>query len=199
MELLSEEIYNLRISPREDDFIYRFSKINLDELNLETNKNTLVGFHIFRTNILPIKNYDKRYYMAVTNYLTERNYKQIYPFNNSLTLTTLKAAKNPMKLFKEKYGLTKTDISKCQIFEVYNSKNVIIYSVNIPKIFKNMRKMKITKNIHLYSNPFGEKTIVDVYQDIVSTKFSSLNKRFFFFYDNLKISLKEKHILERIL
>ena len=48
MELLSEEIYNLRISPREDDFIYRFSKINLDELDLETNKTILVGFHIFK-------------------------------------------------------------------------------------------------------------------------------------------------------
>ena len=198
MELLSEEIYNLRISPREDDFIYRFSKINLDELDLETNKNILVGFHIFKTNILPIKNLDKKYYMTVTNYFTEKNYKQIYPFNSTLTLTTLKATKNPMKIFKEKYGLTKTDISKCQIYEVYNSKNVIIYSVNIPKIFKNMKKMKITKNIHIYSNPYGEKTIENMYQDIVSTKFSSLNKRFFFFYENIKINLKEKHILERI-
>ena len=95
--------------------------------------------------------------MTVTNYFTEKNYKQIYPFNSTLTLTTLKATKNPMKIFKEKYGLTKTDISKCQIYEVYNSKNVFIYSVNIPKIFKNMKKMKITKNIHIYSNPYLRK------------------------------------------
>ena len=134
--------------------------------------------------------------MTVTNYFTEKNYKQIYPFNSTLTLTTLKATKNPMKIFKEKYGLTKTDISKCQIYEVYNSKNVFIYSVNIPKIFKNMKKMKITKNIHIYSNPYGEKTIENMYQDIVSTKFSSLNKRFFFFYENIKINLKENIFLK---
>jgi hypothetical protein len=198
MELLSDEIYNLRISPSQDDYIYKFSKLNLDELELESNKKVLVGFHIFRTNMLPIENYDKRYYIAVTNYFTEKNYKHIYPFHNTLSLTTLKATKNPMKLFKEKYELTKTDISKCQIYEVFNSQNIIIYSVNIPKIFKNIKKMKITKNIHLYSNPFGEKTIENIYQDIISTKFSTLNKRFFFFHDNVKISLKEKHILERI-
>ena len=77
-----------------------FLKLRLDELDLETNKNILVGFHIFKTNILPIRNYDKKYYMTVTNYFTEKNYKQIYPFNY-VELTTLKATKNPMKIFKK--------------------------------------------------------------------------------------------------
>ena len=41
-----------------------------------------------------------------------------------------------------------------------------------PKYLKILKKMKITKNIHIYSNPYGEKTIENMYQDIVSTKFS---------------------------
>ena len=77
MELLNKEIHNLRISPREDDYIYRFSKLQLDNLELQSNKKIIVGFHIFKTTPLPIKNYDKKYYITVTDYLTENKFKHI--------------------------------------------------------------------------------------------------------------------------
>ena len=199
MELLNEEIHNLRISPREDDYIYRFSKLQLDNLELQSNKKIIVGFHIFKTTPLPINNYDKKYYITVTDYLTEKKFKHIYPFNNTMDIATARSIKNPSKLFKEKYDLTKKEASSCKIFEVYNSKNVVIFGVNIPRIFKKLKNMKITKTLHMYSNPYCDKNIESIYSDIVSTKFSGLNKRFFFFYDNIKISLKEKHIMERII
>ena len=44
MELLTQEIYNLKIKPSENDFIHSFSKLELSNLNLKPEKNILVGF-----------------------------------------------------------------------------------------------------------------------------------------------------------
>lgn len=198
MELLTEEIYNLKIDKSDNDYIHKFSQLRLNELDLEPQKNCLVGFLFFKTSILPVKDYNKKYFMTVTNYFTEHKYKIIYPFYNSLELTSTKNSKNPKKLIKTKYGLKNSEIDKINLYEVYNVNNIIIYAVNTPKLFKFMKEMKHHKAIHLYSDPNSNQEIESVYSDIISTGFNRLNKRFFFFYNNIKISLKEKHILERI-
>ena len=198
MELLTEEIYNLKIDKSDNDYIHKFSQLRLNELDLEPQKNCLVGFLFFKTSILPINNYDKKYFMTVTNYFTEHKYKIIYPFYNSLELTNAKNSKNPKKLIKSKYELKKSDLDKIKIYEVYNVNNIIIYAVNTTKLFKFLKDMKNHKAIHLYSDPNANQKIESIYSDIITTNFNQLNKRFFFFYNNIKISLKEKHILERI-
>ena len=38
MELLSKEVFDLKISPKNDEYIHQFSKLSLDNLNLKSNK-----------------------------------------------------------------------------------------------------------------------------------------------------------------
>ena len=56
----------------------------------------------------------------------------------------------------------------------------------------------MTRVLHSYSDPYNVNEIEQLYPQIVMSRLSSLNKRFFFFYDNIKISIKEKNILEKI-
>ena len=64
MELLTQEIYNLKIKPTDNGFIQSFSQLKLSNLNLKSEKNILVGFLLFRTNVVPVNNYDKKYYIV---------------------------------------------------------------------------------------------------------------------------------------
>lgn len=198
MELLTKEIYNLRLNPEDNGFIYNFSRLELSNLNLKPEKKVLVGFLIFNSYILPVNNCKKSLFMAVTTYLTDKKYKYIYPFSINMDVVTEKLSQKPEKIFKTKYNLTKQELDKIQLFEIYNLDNIKIYAVNVPKISKKLKEMKLTKVIHMYSDPFIQKDVTQLYPQILSTNFSGLNKRFFFFYNNIKVSLKEKHILERI-
>ena len=104
----------------------------------------------------------------------------------------------PEKILRTKFDMTKTEIDKCQIFEVYNCNNVKIYGVNISKINKKHKNMKITRVLHMYSDPYINKDVISLYPQVISTNFNSLKKRFFFFYKNIKVNLKEKYILEQV-
>ena len=198
MELLTQEIYNLKIKPSDNDFIHSFSKLELSNLNLKPEKNILVGFLLFRTNFLPINNYDKKLYIATTTYLTDKKYKMIYPLSIDMDLVTEKDSMKPEKILKRKFEMTKTEIDKSQIFEVYNCNNVKIFGVNISKINKKQKTMKLTKVLHMYSDPYITQDVVSLYPQVISTNFNSLSKRFFFFYKNIKVNLKEKYILEQM-
>ena len=195
MELLSKEVFDLKISPKNDEYIHQFSKLSLDNLNLKSNKKNLVGFLFFKTEIVPINNYNKQFYLAVTKYFTENNYKYIYPLNINLNLDS---SQNISKLLKKKFDFTKKEFDKCKIFKIYEFDNICIYAINIPKIFKKIKELKITRVLHSYSDPYNVNEIEQLYPQIVMSRLSSLNKRFFFFYDNIKISIKEKNILEKI-
>ena len=61
MELVTQEIHNLSLDNTINTrFIQKFSKLNLNHLNLEENDNILMGHVFLQTSILPINNYDKQ-------------------------------------------------------------------------------------------------------------------------------------------
>ena len=142
MELLTKEIYNLRLNPEDNDFIYSFSRLELSNLNLKPEKKVLVGFLIFNTYILPVNDFGKSLFMAVTTYLTDKNISTS-TFSINMDVVTEKLSQKPEKIFKTKYNLTKQELDKCQLFEIYNLDNIKIYAVNIPKISKKLKENEI--------------------------------------------------------
>ena len=130
--------------------------------------------------------FGKSLFMAVITYLTDKKY--IHPFQ--YFDVTRKLSQKPEKIFKTKYNLTKQELDKCQLFEIYNLDNIKIYAVNIPKISKKLKEMKLTKVIHMYSDPYT-KSYTTLSTNIIHKVV--LNKRFFFFYNNIKVNLKETY------
>ena len=132
MELLSKEIYNLRISNSSlsKNFIQKFSLLNLKSLHLDNKEEVLVGHIIFQTDIQTIHDYTKKLFIAKTSYYTHKKYKIIYPLHNILDIAPIKIIDNPHKYFnnilKERYKFPKSIINKIQIFEIYNKDNVVI-------------------------------------------------------------------------
>lgn len=200
MELLSEEIFNLKLKPNSNDFIQKFSELSLDNLGLE--QEVLIGQIYFTTHIQPVINPEKKYFIAVTSYVTEKNFKMLFPFNVNLKKKSTKATQNPKKYYskilRENYGFTKKNTEEIQIFEFYNHNNIIIYGVNVPCL-KKLRDLKVTKCLHFYSEPEFTTDLKELYSQVLVTKLNGLKKRFNFMYDNIRISLKEKHIIERII
>ncbi len=73
MELVNQELHNLKIdSPINRSFIQSFSKLNLNSLNLQESDKILVGHVFMQTNLLRVNNFNKKYYMTITNYFTEK-------------------------------------------------------------------------------------------------------------------------------
>ena len=58
--------------------------------------------------------------------------------------------------------------------------------------------MKKTSVLHLYTDPTTGFDIENLYKQIISANFSSLNKKFYFFYNNIKVFLRERIFLEAI-
>lgn len=202
MELLSHDLIKLQIDNTiSNDFIQKFSKLELNNLNLDQNKKILIGHIFIKTNIVPINNYSKELFMSSTSYITEKNFKLVYPLNSNMELVSSNSLKNPLKyfakIFKEKYGFTKKFLDNMKVTEIYNYNNIIIYAINISSIQK-FKKHKITNTIHLYTDPERNDSLTELYSQIIEPGRNNLSKRFYFFYENLKVSIKERHILERI-
>lgn len=200
MELLSDEIFNLKIKPNGNDFIQKFSELSLD--NLELQQEVLIGQIYFTTHIQPVINPTKQYFIAVTTYVTEKNFKMLFPFNINLKKEPKKVIKNTKKYYskvlKENYGFTKKNTEEIQIYEFYNHNNIIIYGVNVPCL-KGLKELKVTKCLHFYSDPGFVSDLKELYSQVLVTKLNGLKKRFNFMYDNIRVSLKEKHLIERII
>ena len=200
MELLSEEIFNLKLKPNSNDFIQKFSELNLDNLELEDD--LLIGQIYFTTNIYPVKDPGKTYFMAVTSYITEKNYKLLYPLNVNLKKLPTKVSKNPKKyyskLLKENYGFSKKNTDLVNVYEIYNYNKVIIYGVSVPCL-KGLKELKVSKCLHFYTDPNFVSDLRELYSQVLITKLNGLKKRFNFMYNNIRITIKEKHIIEKII
>jgi hypothetical protein len=204
MELVTREIHNLSLDNTINTrFIQKFSKLNLNHLNLEENDNILMGHVFLQTSILPINNYDKQLYIAISNYFTEKKNNKLYPFSNKLILTSKKILNNPNtywnKILKDNYSFTKKLIDKVKIYQVHLQDNIVIYLINIPTLTKKIKELKKTNVIHLYSNPNTGLDIDDLYKQVLQLSINSLNNKFYFFYNNIKVVLKERNIIEGIL
>ena len=208
MERLSDEIYKLKISKSVNpEFIQDFSKINLNDLNLKEDDTILVGQVIFHTHICYVNNYKKKYFMSITNYFTEKTSTSIYPLQSKLNLVKSKVKDNPKKYFskilKDQYGYVKINLETVQIFEIFNQNNVVIYAINIPTVKKKLKELKITKKIHLYTNPYLKELstpiLSNLFTQVLSTSINLLDRRFYFFYNKIKIAIKERIILEKII
>jgi hypothetical protein len=208
MERLSNEIYKLQISKSlTPEIIQEFSKINLNTLNLKEDENILVGQLFFHTHICSVNNYKKKYFMSITNYFTGKVKTPIYPLQSNLNLVKSKVKDNPKKYFrkmlKDQYGYLKINLETMQIFEIFNQNNVVIYAINIPTVKKKLKELKITKMIHLYTNPYlkelSKPVLSNLFSQVLSISVNSLDRRFYFFYNKIKIAIKERHILEKII
>tara|TARA_B100000795_G_C22613235_1_gene365926 strand:- start:136 stop:744 length:609 start_codon:yes stop_codon:yes gene_type:complete len=202
MEQLSDEIHNLTISTGKN-FIQKFSQMNLKKLNLEDDHNILVGHLIFHTNVYNVTNLKKKYFLALTTYFTEKKNNMIYPLSSNLILVKKTSLNKPLKYFnkilKEKYSFTKSNIENVTIFEVYNKDGIIIYGINIPILKKKVKELKNTRIIHLYKDPYTTHSLKELYIQVLSNHMNSLDRRFYFFYNNIKITIKEKLFLEKLL
>lgn len=198
MELISAKIKKLQISEyNPDEIIQRFSKLNIKKLELEKEENILLGILIFKTKKFKINNYNKKYYLVSTNYYTDNIYTNIYPLSVNLNLVKsneLNKMDSYLKILlkkKFKYNLG------FNYFEIYKKKNINIIGININKDLKNI-KVKKTKIFHFYKDPNITDKIKDIYQNILNTNMNSLSNRFYFFYKNIKMAIKEDLIIRNI-
>ena len=203
MERLTQDIHNLKIIPTKNpSFIQKFSQLNLQNLSLEEDDNILVGCLFFHTNVKEVINLQKKYFLALTTYFTENKYNKIYPLYSNLHLEKRKNLKNPQsyfkKILKENYRISKLNLENSHIFEVYNTNGIIIYGINIPIQKKKVKELKQTKIFHFYKDPYSNKNIQELYTQILSTNMNFLDRKFYFFYNNIKVTIKEKIFLEKI-
>jgi hypothetical protein len=203
MELVTQEIQNLTLKPSvNNSFIQHFSKLNLNSLKLDENKKMLVGHVFFQTKLIAVNNLNKKYYIALTNYYTEKKKSNIYPLSNKLNLLSEKTLKNPRKYYhkilKDNYSFTKTLLDKVEIYEAFQEDNIVIYLISLPHITKKIKELKFTDVIHLYTNPHTGYNLEELYKQIVSEGINGLNKKFYFFYNNIKIKINEKVLLKAI-
>jgi hypothetical protein len=204
MELVTQEIHNLTLEPSiNNSFIQHFSKLNLNSLNLNENKKMLVGHVFFQTKLLAVNNLNKKYYVSLTNYYTEKKKSKIYPLSNKLNLLSDKVIKNPRKYYhkilKDNYSFTKTLLDKVKIYKTFMEDNIVIYLISLPNITKKIKDLKFTDSFHLYTNPKTGFNLEELYKQIVNEAINVLNKKFYFFYNNIKIKLNERVLLKAIM
>jgi hypothetical protein len=204
MELVTREIQNLTLEPPiNNSFIQHFSKLNLNNLKLDENKKMLVGHVFFQTQLLAVNNLNKKYYIALTNYYTEKKKSKIYPLSNKLNLLSEKGIKNPKKYYhkilKDNYSFTKALLDKVEIYEAFLEDNIVIYLISLPHITKKIKDLKFTNSFHLYTNPNTGFNLEELYKQIANESINGLNKKFYFFYNNIKIKLSEKVLLKAIM
>ena len=203
MELVNRELHNLKIdSPINRSFIQSFSKLNLNNLNLEESDKILVGHVFMQTNLLRVNNFDKKYYMTITNYFTEKKNSRIYPLSNKLSLQSNKILNNPRKywtkILKDKYSFTKTLLDNVKIYQVFFEDNIVIYLISLCGITKKIKELKKTEGIHLYNDPNTGYNLEYLYMQVINNSINMLSKKFYFFYENIKIKIKESQLLEGI-
>jgi hypothetical protein len=203
MEIVTQEIHNLKIDSHVNrSFIQSFSRLNLNNLKLDDNKKILVGHVFFQTKLVPVTNLDKKYYLAITNYFTENKKTRLYPLSNKLSLLSEKILNNPrkywIKILKDNYSFTKALLDKVKIYQVFLEDNIVIYLISLPQITKKIKDLKKTDTIHLYTNPNTGFNLEELYKQITNTTINNLGKKFHFFYQNIKIIIKERKILEGI-
>ncbi len=128
MELISAKIKKLKISKyNPNEFIQRFSQLNIEKLELDTEENVLFGFLIFKTDKFKINNYNKKYYLLSTSYYTENKYKNIYPLSVNLNLVKsneLNKMDSYLKIllkkkFKYNFGFNYFEIYKKKKYKYY--------------------------------------------------------------------------------
>lgn len=203
MELVTQEIQNLSLDNSiSNSFIQSFSRLGLNGLKLDENNKFLVGHVFFQTRLVPVKNLEKKFFLAVTDYYTEKKSSKLYPISNKLNLLSGKTIKNPKKywnkILKENYSFTKPLLDKVQIYETYLEKNIIIYFISISHTTKKIKDLKKTEVIHLYTNPKTGFNIVELYKQVRNESINCLNKKFYFFYQNIKIKIGERNLLESV-
>ena len=203
MELVTQDIQHLTLQNEENtQFIQRFSKLNLDNLKLENESNILVGHIFLHTRLVKVNNPDKKYFIAVSDYYTDKKRNYIYPLSCKLNLAPEKIINNPKKYWhkylKDNFSFTKKILDGTEIFQVHLQNNVVIYLVCVSTLTKKIKEMKKTSVLHFYTDPTTGFNIKNLYNQITSEHFNSLNKRFFFFYNNIKVFLKEKNFLQAI-
>ena len=197
MELISDELKKLKISKHNpESFIQKFSELTLDKMDLDEQNNILFGVIIFGTKKIKINNFNKKYYMIVTNYYTEHKFKNIYPLSIDLNLINKNKLNNKDSYIKDylikkfKYTLDYTE------FEILNNKNVVILGININKNLPETKKIKKTRIIHFYKNPEIIDNNIDLYKQVIQTDFNKLKKKFYFFYKKIKVCLREENIIK---
>lgn len=203
MELVTQEIQNLTLQNEVNTkFIQSFSRLGLNTLNLDENKKVLVGHIFLHTKLVKVRNTDRKYYIAVSEYFTEKKRNRIYPLSNQLRLCPMKIVENPKKYWfkylKENYSFTKKILDEINIYQVYLQDNIVIYLIHTPILTKKIKEMKKTDVMHFYTNPYTGFDIQNLYNQISTEKFNGLNKKFFFFYNNIKVFLRERTFLEAI-
>jgi hypothetical protein len=203
MELVTQEIQNLKLENEVNTrFIQRFSKLGLNSLNLEDKDKILVGHIFLHTRLTEVNDPNKKYYIAISDYFTEKKVNRTYPLSGKLSIAPYKTIKSPLKYWykylKENYSFTKKILDETNIYQVHLQDNVVIYLICIPVLTKKIKELKKTSVLHFYTNPYTGFDIKSLYKQIRSEHFNSLNKKFFFFYNNIKVFLKEKVFLEAI-
>jgi hypothetical protein len=203
MELVTQEIQNLTLQNEVNTkFIQSFSRLGLNTLNLDENNKVLVGHIFLHTKLVKVRNTDKKYYIAVSEYYTEKKRNRIYPLSNQMKLCPMKTLENPKKYWykylKENYSFTKKILDETKIFQAHIQDNIVIYLIYTPILTKKIKEMKKTSVLHLYTDPTTGFDIENLYKQIISANFSSLNKKFYFFYNNIKVFLRERIFLEAI-
>tara|TARA_B110000483_G_C18072710_1_gene494714 strand:- start:387 stop:1001 length:615 start_codon:yes stop_codon:yes gene_type:complete len=203
MELVTQEIHNLKIDNSVNrSFIQDFSRLNLNTLKLDENDKILVGHVFFQMNLMNITDFEKQYFLSITNYFTEKKNTRLYPFSNKLILQPKKILNNPrkywLKILKDNYSFTKVLLDKVKIYQVFIEDNIVIYLISLEGITKKIKELKKTETIHLYTNPNTGYNLEELYKQITTNSINNLNKKFYFFYQNIKITINEKQMLEEI-
>jgi hypothetical protein len=203
MELVTQGIQKLNLENEVNtQFIQKFSKLGLKSLDLQEKEKILVGHIFLHTKLVKVRNTDKKYYIAVSEYYTEKKKNRIYPLSNKLNICQAKVLNNPLKYWykylKENYSFTKKILDETKIYQSHIQDNIVIYLIYTPILTKKIKEMKKTSVLHFYTDPTTGFDIENLYKQIISANFSSLNKKFYFFYNNIKVSLKERDFLEAI-
>ena len=203
MELVTQEIQNLKLENEVNTrFIQKFSKLGLDSLNLEDKSKILVGHIFLRTRLTEVNDPNRKYFIAVSDYYTDKKINRIYPLSCKLNIAPYKTIENPLKYWykylKDNYSFTKKILDETSIYQVHLQDNVVIYLICIPILTKKIKELKKTSVLHFYTDPYTGFDIKSLYKQITSENFNSLQKKFFFFYNNIKVFLKERSFLEAI-
>ena len=203
MEIVTQEIQNLTLQNEVNTkFIQKFSKLGLNSPELQEKERILVGHIFLHTKLVKVRNIDKKYYIAVSEYYTEKKKNRLYPLSNQLNICQAKILNNPLKYWykylKENYSFTKKLLDETKIYQAHIQDNIVIYLIYTPILTKKIKEMKKTSVLHFYTDPTTGFNIENLYKQIISANFNNLNKKFYFFYNNIKASLKEKDLLVSI-
>ena len=99
---------------------------------------------------------------------------------------------------KDKYSFTKTLLDNVKIYQVFFEDNIVIYLISLGGITKKIKELKKTEGIHLYNDPNTGYNLEYLYMQVINNSINMLSKKFYFFYENIKIKIKESQLLEGI-